>query len=61
MVRFYVRRNTKVAVVDYLDTYTCVVQLWTIQMMIILSLVLYMKTKQQDYTNAFFQAPLNDD
>ena len=59
--RFCVRGDMQVAGVDYFDTYAPVAQWSTIRMMLILSLVMDLKTKQVDYSNAFAQAPLKDD
>jgi hypothetical protein len=45
---------------DYWETYAPVVSWTTVRLMLLLSSILNLKTRQVDYTQAFPQAPLND-
>ena len=56
--RFCVRRDKQEAGVDYFETYAPMVSWTMIRMMTTLSIVMGLKTKQVDYTNAFAQAEL---
>ena len=47
--------------IDYWETYAPVVHWSTIWMVLILSAFLWLKSWQVDYTQAFPQAPLDDD
>jgi Reverse transcriptase (RNA-dependent DNA polymerase) len=47
--------------VDYWETYAPVVHWSTVRMVLVLSALLKLKSRQVDYTQAFPQAPLNDD
>jgi len=46
--------------IDYWDTYCPVVHWSTVRMMLVLSAILGLKSRQVDYTQAFPQAPLDD-
>ena len=58
---FCVRGDKHEAGVDYFKTYFPVVSWTTIWMMLALSTVLGLKTKQVDFSNAFAQAELHED
>jgi Reverse transcriptase (RNA-dependent DNA polymerase) len=45
--------------IDYFDTFAWVVSLQTVQLMLIISIVLNLSTKQVDCTAAFVHAPIN--
>jgi hypothetical protein len=47
--------------VDYWETYAPVVHWSTVRMVLVLSALLKLKSRQVDYTQAFPQAPLDDD
>jgi hypothetical protein len=51
---FCVRDDRQVKGVDYFDTFTPVVNWTTVQLMLILSIVLGLSTKQVDYTAALY-------
>ena len=57
-VRFCVRGDHQVDGVDVFETHALVVAWLTVRLLLILSMVLNLETQQVDYTNAFFQAPL---
>ena len=58
--RFCVRGNLQVKGVDYFDVYAPLIQWSTVRMMMTMALVMGLKTKQVDYSNAFAQAELRD-
>ena len=58
--RFCVRGYEQIEGVDYFDTYAPVVSWTTVRLLLILSIVLNLSTKQVDYTAAFAQAPVTD-
>ena len=57
--RFCVRGDTQIEGVDFFDTYAPVVSWTTVRIMMILSIILDLKTKQVDYVSAFCQAPID--
>ena len=59
--RFCVRGDKQEAGVDYFETYAPVVSWTTIRMMLTLSIVMNLKTRQVDFSNAFAQAELHGD
>ena len=59
--RFCVRGDNQVYGEDFDETYTLVVQWWTVQMLLSLSLTSGLKTKQVDYTNAFVQVVIDEE
>ena len=59
--QFCVRGDKQEAGLDYFKTYAPVVSWTTIKMMTTLSIVMGLKTKEMDYTNAFAQAELCPD
>jgi hypothetical protein len=59
--RFCVRGDCQIDGVDVFDTYAPVVSWTTVRLLLILSVVLGLSTKQVDYTAAFVQAELDDD
>ena len=59
--RFCVRGDRQVEGVDYFDTFAPVVNWTTVRLMLILSIVLGLSTKQVDYTAAFVHAPIDKD
>jgi hypothetical protein len=58
--RFCVRGGCQIDGIDVFDTYAPVVAWQTIRLMMILSAVLTLVTKQVDYTAAFVQATLDE-
>ena len=56
--RFCVRGDMEVKGVDYFESYSPVVQWSTVRLLLIMSIVHGMHTRQVDYVNAFAQAPL---
>ena len=58
--RFCVRGYEQIEGVDYFDTYAPVVSWTTVRLLLVLSIVLNLSTKQVDYTAAFAQAPVTD-
>ena len=59
--RFCVRGDKQLEGVDYFETFAPVVSWTTIRLMLILSLVLGLATRQVDYTAAFLHAVLSED
>jgi hypothetical protein len=59
--RFCVRGDCQIDGVDVFDTYAPVVSWTTVRLLLILSVVLGLATKQVDYTAAFVQAELDED
>lgn len=59
--RFCVRGDKQIEGVDYFDTFAPVVNWNTVRLLLILSVLLELKTKQIDYTAAFVHAPINTD
>jgi hypothetical protein len=59
--RFCARGDKQIEGVDYFETFAPVVNWQTIRLMLILSLVLGLATKQVDYTAAFIHAPIDKD
>jgi hypothetical protein len=57
--RFCCRGNKQIKGVDFFDTFAPVVNWMTVHLMLILSLILGLSTKQVDYTAAFVQAPID--
>ena len=56
-----VHRDKQVHGVDFSKSYALVVHWTTIQLILIISIILNWTTVQMDYTNAFAQAPLEED
>jgi hypothetical protein len=59
--RFCVRGDQQVEGVDFFDTFAPVVQWSTIRLLLMVSLMLDLATRQVDYTAAFLHAPLDDE
>ena len=59
--RFCVRGDKQLPGIDYFDTYAPVVAWSTIRLMLTMTAVLDLHTKQVDYNNAFAQAPIAED
>jgi hypothetical protein len=59
--RFCVRGDRQVEGVNCFDTFAPVVNWTTVRLMLILSIVLGLSTKQVDYTAAFVHAPIDKD
>jgi Reverse transcriptase (RNA-dependent DNA polymerase) len=59
--RFCVRRDKQVEGVDFFDTYAPVVNWQTVRLMLVLSIILGLHTKQVDYTAAFVHTPIDRD
>jgi hypothetical protein len=59
--RFCVRGDRQVEGGNYFDTFALVVNWTTVRLMLILSIVLGLSTKQVDYTAAFVHAPIDKD
>lgn len=59
--RFCVRGDRQIKNVDYFDTFAPVVNWQTVQIMLTLSLILGLATKQVDYTAAFLHAPIEEE
>lgn len=59
--RFCVRGDRQVEGVDFFDTYAPVVNWQTVRLMLVLSAILGLATKQVDYTAAFVHAPIDRD
>jgi len=47
--------------IDFFETYSPVIAWSTVRLLMVLSVVLELKLIQVDYTNAFVQAPINDE
>lgn len=56
--RFCVRGDMEIKGVDYFESYSPVVQWSTVRLLLIMSIVHGMHTRQVDYVNAFAQSPL---
>jgi hypothetical protein len=59
--RFCVRGDQQIEGIDFFDTYAPVVSWSTVRLLLILSVLLGLATKQVDYTLAFVHADLKDD
>jgi hypothetical protein len=59
--RFCVRGDKQVEGVDFFDTFAPVVNWTTVRLMLILSIILGLSTRQVDYTAAFVHAPIDKD
>lgn len=59
--RFCVRGDMQIEGIDYFDTYAPVVNWQTVRLMLILSIILGLQTKQVDYTAAFVHADIDRD
>ena len=57
--RFCVRGDRQVEGIDFFDTFAPVVNWTTVRLMLILSVILGLATKQVDYTAAFLHAPID--
>ena len=57
--RFCVTRGQTIDGMDVFETFAPVMGWITVRLLLILSIVLQLETQQVDYTNAFFQAPLD--
>ena len=57
--RFRARGDRQIEGVDYFDTFAPVVNWTTVQIMLIVSVILDLATKQVDYTAAFVHAPID--
>lgn len=59
--RFCVRGDKQLEGIDYFDTYAPVVSWATVRLMLVLSIILGLATKQVDYTAAFVHADIDRD
>ena len=59
--RLCVRGDKQVQDVDFFETFAPVVSWNTVRLMLIMSLIMGLATKQVDYTAAFVQAPIDED
>ena len=59
--RFCVRGDKQLEGIDFFETFAPVVSWTTVRLMLILSLVLGLATRQVDYTAAFLHAPIDED
>jgi hypothetical protein len=59
--RFCVRGDKQLEGIDYFETFAPVVSWTTVRLMLILSLILGLATRQVDYTAAFLHAPIDED
>jgi hypothetical protein len=59
--RFCARGDRQIEGIDYFDTYAPVINWTTVRLMLILSIILGLATKQVDYTAAFIHAPIDRD
>ena len=57
--RFCVRGDQQIEEIDVFDTYAPVASWITVRLLLVLSLIFNMHKQQVDYTNSFFQAPLD--
>jgi len=57
--RFCARGDKQIEGVDYFDTFAPVVNWTTVRIMLIMSIILNLSTKQVDYTAAFVHAPID--
>ena len=57
--RFCARGDRQIEGVDYFDTFAPVVNWTTVRIMLIMSIILNLSTKQVDYTAAFVHAPID--
>jgi hypothetical protein len=60
-VHFCVHGDKQIEGVDYFDTFAPVVNWMTVHLMLILSIILGLTTKQVNYTAAFVHAPIDED
>jgi hypothetical protein len=59
--RFCVRGDQQIEGVDFFDTFAPVVQWSTVRLLLVISLILNLATKQVDYVSAFCQASIEED
>jgi Reverse transcriptase (RNA-dependent DNA polymerase) len=59
--QFCVRGDRQHKGIDYFETYAPVVNWQTVRLMLVLSVILGLATKQVDYTAAFVHAPIDKD
>jgi Reverse transcriptase (RNA-dependent DNA polymerase) len=59
--RFCARGDRQIEGVDFFDTFAPVVNWTTVRLMLIMSIILGLATKQVDYTAAFVHAPIDKD
>jgi histone deacetylase 1/2 len=59
--RFCARGDRQVEGVDFFDTYAPVVNWTTVRLLLVLSVILNLATRQVDYTAAFLHAPIDKD
>ena len=59
--RFCARGDKQIEGIDYFDTFAPVVNWTTVRLMLILSIILSLATRQVDYTAAFVHAPIDKD
>jgi hypothetical protein len=59
--RFCCRGDKQIEGVDFFDTFAPIVNWMMVRLMLILSMILGLATKQVDYTAAFVQAPIDRD
>jgi Reverse transcriptase (RNA-dependent DNA polymerase) len=59
--RFCARGDRQIEGVDFFDTFAPVVNWTTVRLMLILSIILGLSTRQVDYTAAFVHAPIDHD
>ena len=59
--RFCVRGDRQIEGTDFFETFAPVINWQTVRIMLVLSIILGLKTKQVDYTAAFVQAPIDKD
>ena len=59
--RFCVRGDKQLEGIDYFETFAPVVSWTTVRLMLILSLILGLATRQVDYTVAFLHTPIDED
>jgi hypothetical protein len=59
--RFCARGDRQIEGVDFFDTFAPVVSWTTVRLMLILSVILNLSTRQADYTAAFVHAPIDRD
>jgi hypothetical protein len=60
-VRFCARGDHQIKGVDFFDTFAPVVNWTSVRLLLILSAILSLSTKQVDYTAAFIHAPIDKD
>jgi hypothetical protein len=59
--RICVRGDQQIEGIDFFDTYTPVLAWSTVRLLLVLSVILGLATKQVDYTLAFVQADIKED